>query len=113
MTRAVAVAAHEIPGRPPLRIEPGEVVTAGRNDDEWPAFVYVTSSHGEGWVPERHLRRDAEAATVVVAYDTTELPVGAGEHLDILEEDRESGWAWCCNAAGRAGWVPLRVLRPL
>ena len=56
MTRLVAATAHEISARPPLLVEPGEVVTVGRNDQEWPAFVYVTTPHGEGWVPLKVLR---------------------------------------------------------
>jgi hypothetical protein len=48
---AVAKIAHEIPDRPPLRLLAGEVVQAGDRDSEWPEFVFVTASHGAGWVP--------------------------------------------------------------
>lgn len=47
-----------------------------------------------------------------VPYDTAELPTQAGDRLDVLAEDRPSGWAWCRSGQGREGWVPLDTLRP-
>jgi hypothetical protein len=47
---------------------------------------------------------------VKTAYDTTELPTKAGDVLDVLAEDHESGWLWCRPSDGREGWVPARTL---
>lgn len=110
--RAVAVKAHVVSERPPIVVTPGEVVVAGRRDDEWPAFVLVEAVGGSGWVPSRHLSADAGAATVITPYETTELATSEGEHLDILTTDDDSGWDWCRAADGRVGWVPQRTLRP-
>jgi hypothetical protein len=111
--QVVAVAAHEIPERPPIRLSPGDQVQVGRRDTEWPEFVFVTSAHGEGWVPARHLSADLGPAIVRAAYDTTELPTLPGDVLEVLEEDRRSGWLWCRSAAGREGWVPVKTVEPL
>ncbi len=46
-------------------------------------------------------------------YDTTELPTQTGESLEVLREDRESGWLWCRSEAGREGWVPVSTVREL
>lgn len=108
--RARAAVAHEIPARAALRLEIGEVVDLGERDKEWPEFVFVTTTHGAGWVPARHLRLSGPGAVVEVPYDTTELATRAGEVLDILAEDRQSGWLWCRAADGREGWVPVRTL---
>ncbi|WP_234986673.1 SH3 domain-containing protein [Demequina sp. NBRC 110055] len=101
---------HEIPERAPFRIAPGDRVTVGEQDTEWPAFVMVMGLTGEGWVPSRHLSDERPIATVISAYDTQELPASAGDVLALLADDPESGWSWCRNAAGRGGWVPHRAL---
>ncbi|TPG05097.1 hypothetical protein EAH85_14090 [Curtobacterium flaccumfaciens] len=101
---------HVIPERSPLVVRPGEVVQVGERDTEWPAFVFVTASHGTGWVPARHINIDDSVGVVCVRYDTAELPAKSGEHVAVLDDDLESGWSWCRNAAGREGWIPHRVL---
>lgn len=110
--RCVVAADHEIPTRAPLVLVSGDVVEVGERDREWPAFVFVTASRGTGWVPSRHLDIKGSAGTARVGYDTTELPALSGEHVDVILDDPESGWAWCRNAVGREGWIPHRVLTP-
>ncbi len=83
----------------------------GERDTEWPEFVFVTAAHGSGWVPARHLLSVSSGlAEVVMPYDTTELPTEAGQVLDVLAEDPQSGWIWCRDSNGRTGWVPLKSL---
>jgi len=113
MNRLRATAAHVIPERPPIRLEPGQRVRAGQHDAEWPAFVFVTTDDGAGWVPERYLDSSCDPAVVVTAYDTTELATAAGEELTLLKQDNPSGWAWVRNSAGREGWVPLPTVEPI
>ena len=108
--QVVARVAHEIPDRAPIRIAPGDEVTVGERDTEWPAFVFITTPGGTGWVPARHLSRPSGRAVVITAYDTTELPTQVGDVLEILTEDLVSGWLWCRSGTGREGWVPVRTL---
>ena len=75
----------------------------GEQDSEWPAFVFVTTRNGSGWVPERHLDRQGSRALITEAYDTTELPTEEGEELEGLREDSASGWVWCRARNGREG----------
>ena len=91
-------------------LEKGESVTAGDRDTTWPAFVFVVSSHGEGWVPARSLTSDSGPAVVVERYDTTELPLAAGQEVPVLERDEASGWYWCRADDGSVGWVPIDAL---
>jgi len=109
--RATAAAAHRIPDRAPLRLEVGDDVEVGERDSEWPEFVFVTAPHGEGWVPARHLSATSGRARVTHAYDTTELRTEPGDALEIMVEDRISGWLWCRSAAGREGWVPANTVQ--
>jgi hypothetical protein len=84
-----------------LRLTVGERVQVGERDRECPEFVFVTASHGSGWVPARHLSGSSGAAVVQTPYDTTELPTRSGEVLDVLDEDLTSGWLWCRGPGGR------------
>lgn len=105
-----AIEAHEIPGRPPIQVTVGQEVQVGERDTEWPAFVFVTTSQGSGWVPARHLSTLADRATVQRDYDTTELATRVGETLEVIVEDTESGWLWCRSSTGTEGWVPLSTV---
>jgi hypothetical protein len=114
MVTVRAVRAHEIPGRPPIRVKPGQQVELGERDGTWPAFVFVTTEGGQGWVPARHIEPGPEASGVVrTAYDTTELPTMAGDVLTVVETDEASGWTRVRNAAGREGWVPNSTIGPV
>ena len=106
----VAHTAHEILEAAPLQVEVGQAVVVGQRASTWPAFVFVTAGNGSGWVPARHLSADHGSAMVLTAYDTTELPVAAGEVVTVVDRDDESGWWWCRNLEGREGWVPREVL---
>jgi variant SH3 domain-containing protein len=110
MRRVVAMVAHEIPDRPPLRVSVGQRVDVGDRDTEWPEFVFVTCRQGSGWVPARHLSASSGSAVVHTEYDTTELPTHVGEVLDVVAEDLVSGWMWCRSREGREGWVPVKTL---
>ncbi|PWJ54157.1 hypothetical protein SAMN06264364_10864 [Quadrisphaera granulorum] len=85
----------------------------GERDTQWPAFVFVTSSSGSGWVPARYLAISGASATVVTGYDTTELTASAGTEVDVLVDDAESEWSWCRSDEGAEGWVPHRALGDL
>lgn len=110
MRRVIARTAHEIPDRPPLQLVVGEEVQAADRDSEWPEFVFVTTSHGSGWVLARHLSQPTGPAVVKTAYDTTELPTRVGEVLEVVGEDLASGWLWCRSGNGREGWIPVRTV---
>ncbi len=110
MRTVVATTAHPPPDVPPLRLAVGDQVDVGEVSTEWPEFVLVTAGSGTGWVPARHLSASTGHAVVETPYDTTELPTSEGEHLEVVAEDRTSGWLWCRAADGREGWVPLNTL---
>lgn len=102
---------HAVPDRSPIVVRPGDHVTVGDADSEWPAFVFVTTAGGEqGWVPARHLDDSRPGAAVLTRYDTTELPVSAGDELEVVQDDALSGWSWCRAPDGREGWVPHTAL---
>ena len=104
---ATAISSHEVPHRPAIQVSAGDRVSVGRRSPDWPAFVLITSALGEGWVPSRHLSADEGVATVEADYDTAELPVAAGQTVEVLARDDASGWWWCRSQAGDEGWVPV------
>ena len=99
MTKLRATTAHAIPDRPPVQVRPGQPVRAGQRDTVWPAFVFVTTGDGSGWIPERYLDTSGDPAIVLTSYDTTELATATGEELTLITQDDASGWAWVRNAA--------------
>ncbi len=102
--------------QPPLVMRPAEAldVVEGETSARWPAFVLVVNrAGGRGWVPERYLKRQGQAAVAIRGYDTTTLNPARGDVLTVLEEDRESGWLWCRDANGREGWFAMDSVAPL
>jgi hypothetical protein len=105
---------HIPPGRSPIVVVPGEELSVGERDDEWPAFVLVTTPSGaQGWVPERRLELLGDGqGTPNRRYDTTEMAVAPGTELTVTEADLGSGWLWCSGADGAEGWVPVSCVDP-
>ena len=104
------------PPTPPARLLrgwPARGWGGAPHDTDWPAFVFITTDDGAGWVPERYLDTSSDPAVVVTAYDTTELATAVGEELTLLERDDPSGWALVRNAEGRKGWVPQSTVEPV
>jgi uncharacterized protein YgiM (DUF1202 family) len=98
----------------PLQVRPGDRVQVHERDDEWPAFVKVTTLAGSsGWVPSRNLSAAEGSAAVITADNTQELAGQPGDLLTVIERDDESGWHWCRNAGGQEGWIPVRSLEPI
>jgi hypothetical protein len=108
-----AVKAHAIPDRPPIQLAPGQNVQVGDRDTTWPAFAFITTSDGSGWVPERHIDTSRVPAVALRPYDTTELATTAGELLTVLVTDDPSGWTWVRSALGDEGWVPSDTIEPV
>jgi hypothetical protein len=90
----------------PIQIRAGDLITTGKQDDEWPEYVWCTARDGRsGWVPQRFFeRRTAQEAVAVRDYSAAELDVRAGEQVALVEE--AGGWWWVTNTDGCAGWVP-------
>ncbi|MCD7097977.1 SH3 domain-containing protein [Stenotrophomonas sp. MMGLT7] len=111
MAYARVVSAHRAPQRPPIRIAPGDAVTLGERDTDWPQFVWTTRADGlGGWVPAALFDAARGPATALQVYDTRELDADAGELLALQHELAD--WWWARNARGDSGWIPARVLAP-
>jgi len=61
-------------------------------------------------MPARYLSRPSDSATVLQAYETTELGTEVGDVLDVVEVDRPGGWLWCRSATAEEGWVPSNTV---
>jgi hypothetical protein len=112
MKQAQVIAMHRAPDRPAIRVEPGDSVTLGERDNEWPQFVWTDLAIGlGGWVPAMLFDRDSGPATALQSYDTRELDADDGERLILHHE--LAAWWWAENNHGTCGWIPARVLRIL
>ena len=113
MATVIATTAHAIPDRSPIQLQVGDLVEIEKRDTEWPAFDFVTTRTGQGWVPVRNLSAPEGHALCRIPYDTTELPTSVGDTLEVLEEDFLGGWLWCRSQAGKEGWVPMNTVEPV
>lgn len=112
MKRARVIATHRAPDRPAIRVAPGDAVTLGERDGDWPEFVWTTLATGlGGWIPSVLFDRDHGEATARQDYDTRELDADAGEVLVLHRELAQ--WWWAENERGEQGWIPARVLEPI
>jgi hypothetical protein len=110
MRITTALVSREVSQPHPMRVDIGDRVVVGERDSDWPAFVFVTSDSGRGRVPLRYLSRARPVAVVNTPYDTSELPLNEGDVIEVVREDRASGWLWCRSLDGRQGWVPATTL---
>jgi hypothetical protein len=110
MRITTALVSREVSQPKPMRVDIGDRVVVGERDTDWPAFVFVTSDTGSGRVPLRYLSRARPVAVVNTPYDTSELPTREGDVIEVVREDRASGWLWCRSLEGRQGWVPATTL---
>lgn len=109
----IVTTAHRPPERAPITIRPGDRLRTGERDTEWPAFVFVSTEQGGGWVPERLLETSGPSVTPLVEYCTKELAVEPGEPLTVVDADLGSGWVLCEDEGGEKGWVPARNVDPV
>ncbi|MBO0708892.1 MAG: hypothetical protein J2P43_11920 [Candidatus Dormibacteraeota bacterium] len=115
MRTAIVRSLHRPSDRAPILVEPGERLHLGERDTTWPAFRLVTKRDGgEGWVPERCFQQlpgdHPDEAVMIARYDTHEIAPPPGEEVTVLVLDEPSGWAWCRDARGAEGWLPLSVI---
>jgi hypothetical protein len=106
MPRARVVRDYRAQYANPIRFAEGDLVTLGRHDHEWPAFVWTTTADGNaGWAPVDWLKPLGDGrAQVLCDYSAQELDVDPDDTLDVLDD--YGGWYLLAHDEGTAGWVP-------
>jgi SH3-like domain-containing protein len=90
----------------PLVAPAGTKLTLEPRSSEFAGWVWCRDAAGTGaWVPEAFLTINGEVAMLTVDYDSTEMTVVAGVSVEIV--GNVAGWAWCRDADGRLGWLPV------
>ncbi|MEO0562312.1 MAG: SH3 domain-containing protein [Chloroflexota bacterium] len=110
-TQVTVIAAHTRSYEDPIRVTAGETVTITRRDlwDDQHLWLWCIAPSGKaGWVPAAYLDSEGPTATISRDYSALELTVTEGE--TVTRYETQSGWAWCENARGEAGWVPVTCL---
>ena len=91
----------------PISLARGEIVTIGREDDEYPGWVATTTADGNtGWAPKEFLDMDERGgrATARRDYTARELNTHVGQRLTV--HSRLAGWLWVRTDDDAWGWVP-------
>jgi hypothetical protein len=97
----------------PLRLQPGDIVSAGPADRAWPGWIWASDARGnDGYVPEEILAPLGDGRfTATAAFDPAVLTIRRGDRLESLRQIH--GWHWCRNERGALGWVAGYLLRPV
>ena len=98
--------------RAPLSLAAGQVVQCGKQDLDWPGWIWVTAENGRGsYVPEDILEVvEGMNATVKRAFRAHDLSVKKQDQVRSLQEVK--GWHWCQSSTGEEGWLPAYLLVP-
>jgi len=111
-TVAVAVADYDRAYPDPVAARAGDVVVPDAERSRETDFMGWTWCRGpdgrEGWVPDGWIDRDGPSWRMRRDYAALELSVRRGDRVRL--EFSESGFVFCRDAAGAAGWVPDAVL---
>lgn len=93
----------------PITLEPGDLVTLGPADAEFPGWIWAISvrTGRSGWVPESLLEERGGEVRSREHYTARELAVSEGDILVVHKEIL--GFAWV-ERDGEQGWVPARHL---
>lgn len=96
---------HQVAYHNPIQVKAGERVEVGREDDEYPGWLWCRAANGrEGWMPVELLSRHGSVAVVLLDYSAKELAVRPGDEVTVEEVRR--GWALVRNVQGEVGWIP-------
>ena len=112
MSRFTANADYQETDTDPLRLAPGDEVTAGPADRAWPGWIWAADAKGnDGYLPEEILDPlGDDRFRAKEAFDPTVLTIRRGDPLESLRQIH--GWHWCRNEQGDEGWVAGYLLRP-
>jgi hypothetical protein len=112
-SRVRVVESHVTSSEDTVHFHTGDVLGVGHHDQQWTSYVWCMDQHGHaGWVPDFYIEMTGEhEATALRDYDATELTVGRGEELDVLEE--AGGWLRCRTGSGTEGWIPASCVAPV
>jgi hypothetical protein len=76
-----------------------------QDQSEWVWWWCQDARGKEGWVPQTYLSLIDQASTLNQDYSAHELEATNGEV--VIVEAETSGWYWCHNQQGKAGWLPV------
>jgi uncharacterized protein YgiM (DUF1202 family) len=104
-----AIADYQVAYPDPLVVRAGEALVVGKEDPEYPGWVWCKDSTGKGWwFPDDCIERAEGNYRARYDYAATELSATAGEELIMI--NKKGGWALCTNGRGQSGWLPVANL---
>lgn len=92
--------------KPMIRRKGDRIEVIRKNDGKYRDWYWCRDSEGiETWVPETLLEINGKDGFLKSDYTSWELTVSEGEIISVNFET--GGWAFCTNAEGEEGWVPI------
>lgn len=107
----IANADFQVIDRQPVKLTASEIVTVTAPDRVWPGWLATkTSSERKVHIPSEFLAINGDSATLLEAFDSTDLCVKRGDKILSLREIHE--WHWCENLTnGETGWLASYLLK--
>ena len=86
---------------PALSVRAGDRVTTGREDDEYPGWIWCENASGlGGWLPSLIL----DGNRITQDFNAMELSVDPGDTVEVLENCLV--WTLARRRDGVSGWLP-------
>jgi len=113
MTKYLVQTAHHSNYPNPIHFRRGEPLRLGKRDDEYPGWVWTTTTDGnQGWAPLVLMDLvDDHSAIAQRDYNARELETEPGDRVEVIEQLND--WSWVIPQDGEPGWVPSHTLTPL
>ena len=90
---------------PALVVRKGDRVERGREDDEYPGWIWCVDRTGlGGWLPVEILAGEE----ILFDFKCMELSIDPGMHVETFE--MLHGWVLARRTDGAEGWLPLDTL---
>ena len=109
--QTVVLVEHHATYSDPLVVKCGERLTVTERRELWDGHLWiwaVADDKRAGWIPDDLAVQCEDIWRASRDYSAIELSCTPGDTVTIIQESH--GWAWCTNARGEKGWLPLKCL---
>ena len=111
-SRCRVIVRHDPAAQTPIVVHRGDALVVGREDDEWPGWLWCTAADGvAGWVPVPYIENCNTGHVGACDHDSTALSLADRDQVTVDREINVHGW--CSTDDGRHGWAPTRNLAPV
>ncbi len=104
--RLIVSVSHTSTYPDPIEFSRGDVLALGKEDDEYPGWIWTTVASGNaGWAPLSRIRlQNSKQGQATADYCARELNTRVGQRVTCMQELCD--WLWVESDTGETGWIP-------